>query len=103
MMSSNLKLLRGLVKELRHRTRTGTAIDSPLIHFVFNQFRKFQVTSELVCRQAKEAQSTGEAYFVYLESSRKHAELLKHYHGRGERSVEDTAKLVGFKLPHDSD
>ncbi len=60
------------------------------------------MTGELACRERDQAESLARAYLSYLESSRKHCELLQHYHGRGERTVADTAQMVGFKLPHDS-
>ena len=40
-------------------------------------------------------------YRTYLASQRKYMELHDEYNSKGERSVEETAKLVGFKLPHD--
>ena len=43
-----------------------------------------------------------ENYLTYVESSREHRELLARYQGRGERSVEDSARLVGLELPNQS-
>ena len=40
-----------------------------------------------------------ETYITYLQSSREHRELLTRYQGRGERSVEESANLVGLELP----
>lgn len=37
---------------------------------------------------------------LHLYSCR-YQELHAEYHGRGERTVKETADLVGFKLPHD--
>ncbi|KXJ69267.1 hypothetical protein RP20_CCG028028 [Aedes albopictus] len=46
-------------------------------------------------------QFAAETYLCYLRSVRKHKELSEMYSGRGERSIRDTADMVGFKLPHD--
>ena len=43
-----------------------------------------------------------ENYLVYVQSSREHRELLARYQGRGERSVEESAHLVGLELPNQS-
>lgn len=38
-------------------------------------------------------------YITYIQSSREHRELLARYQGKGERSVEESARLVGLELP----
>ena len=43
-----------------------------------------------------------ENYLTYVQSSREHRELLARYQGRGERSVEESAHLVGLELPNQS-
>lgn len=43
-----------------------------------------------------------ETYLTYLESTRNYQQLKQMYAGRGERSVSETANLVGLKLPNDS-
>lgn len=43
----------------------------------------------------------GNTYLCYLQSSRIYKRINDEYKGAGERSVEATAKMVGFKLPHD--
>ena len=40
-----------------------------------------------------------ENYLTYVQSSQEHRELLARYQGRGERSVEESARLVGLELP----
>lgn len=42
-----------------------------------------------------------ETYLTYLESSRKFKELNQAYSGKGDRSIAETANLVGFKLPNE--
>uniref|UniRef100_A0A1A9Z9W4 Protein FMC1 homolog n=1 Tax=Glossina pallidipes TaxID=7398 RepID=A0A1A9Z9W4_GLOPL len=57
------------------------------------------VLQELCTRD--EALFLGQTYLTYLSSLRKYNELHKEYRGRGERSVKETADMVGFKLPTD--
>ena len=38
---------------------------------------------------------------TYLAAQRNYRKLHDEYNSKGERSVEETAKIVGFKLPHD--
>lgn len=38
---------------------------------------------------------------VILNLHYRYLELHSEYHGRGERTVKETADLVGFKLPND--
>lgn len=41
------------------------------------------------------------SYLCYLRSSRMSQEIHDEFHGKGERTVAETAHMVGFKLPHD--
>jgi hypothetical protein len=43
----------------------------------------------------------GQTYHCYLQSLRNYKRINDDYKGAGERSIKDTANLVGFKLPHD--
>lgn len=40
-----------------------------------------------------------ETYLAYIQSSREHREMLAKYQGKGERSVKESAHLVGLELP----
>jgi hypothetical protein len=42
-----------------------------------------------------------DTFSCYLSSVRRYNKIKDQYHGKGERSVEETAHLVGFKLPHE--
>ena len=48
-------------------------------------------------------QNFGQIYLTYLRSTRQYLKILNEFKGRGERTVLDTAKLVGFKLPDTCD
>ncbi|XP_009288410.1 PREDICTED: UPF0562 protein C7orf55 homolog [Aptenodytes forsteri] len=58
-----------------------------------------QVTSEKLCRARQELHFQAATYLCLLRSVRRHAALHQEYHGRGERSPEEVAGLVGFRLP----
>lgn len=45
--------------------------------------------------------SLAETYTSYLKSQRLYTKVHEEFHSKGERSVAETARLVGFKLPHD--
>ena len=42
-----------------------------------------------------------ETYATYLRSQREWSSVHAEFHAKGERTVRDTARVVGFKLPHD--
>jgi hypothetical protein len=60
-----------------------------------------QVTGAKNCKQQHEMQRLAETYLCLLESNAKQAELASVYR-RGERSVKDSARLVGLRLPDDN-
>lgn len=99
---SGPSIYRALLNEMRLNSPKGKLNkDSPLFQYVTAQFKKYQTTDEMLCKAKEEMKYIGETYLCYLSSVRKHGEILKHYGGKGERTVEETAGLVGFKLPHD--
>ena len=62
-------------------------------------FSENKVSENRYCRQPGAATIDAETYLTLLESSRLHRDLVQEYHGQGERSVEEAAKLVGLRLP----
>ncbi|KAG8298099.1 hypothetical protein J6590_020766 [Homalodisca vitripennis] len=100
-VNPNLRILRHLASELRTSSFSGTLKDSPAFPFILNQYRRFKVTDQQLCKAQEEMRYMSETYLCYLKSSRQYVELHKQYQGKGERSTEETANLVGFKLPHD--
>ncbi|KAL5275316.1 hypothetical protein ACFFRR_001307 [Megaselia abdita] len=95
------KTLRGLLHELRAASPSGCIKQSLASKYVIAQFQQYETTDEQFCKAKDEALFLGQTYLTYLSSLRKHEEIKKEYHGRGERSVRETADLVGFKLPSD--
>lgn len=100
-MNKNLSLIRQLANEIRKTTSHNTAKKSPMMQYVLEQTRAHQETSETLCKAREEAQNLAENYLCYLHSLRKYQEINTFYSGKGERSISETANLVGFKLPHD--
>ncbi|KGL74521.1 UPF0562 protein C7orf55, partial [Tinamus guttatus] len=58
-----------------------------------------QVTSEKLCRAQQELHFQAATYLCLLRSVREHLALHHEYHGKGERSPDEVAGLVGFRLP----
>lgn len=93
--------LKKLLTELKAITPEANRKESLAAKYVVSQFKKFETTEQQHCRAKEEMQFAAETYLCYLRSVRKHKELSEMYSGRGERSIRDTADMVGFKLPHD--
>lgn len=93
--------LKKLLTELKAITPEANWKDSLAAKYVVSQFKKFETTEQQHCRAKEEMQFAAETYHCYLRSVRKHKELSEMYSGKGERSIRETADMVGFKLPHD--
>lgn len=99
---SGTKLYRALLNELRLSSPTGQLNKESLaFKYITNQFQTHQTTDEILCKAKEEMKFLGESYLCYLRSLRRYSEIQKEYTGKGERSVQDTADMVGFKLPQD--
>lgn len=96
-----ISTLRQLISELRKAIPKNNFKDSLLVKYIFQQYRKYQTTDEQLCKAREEVKFIANTYLTYLRSSRMHKEILDEFHGKGERTVEQTAKMVGFKLPHE--
>lgn len=66
-----------------------------------SQYRKYQTTDEQLCKVKNEMVYLNDTYHSYLKSMRNFKKITSEYKGAGERTVEATARMVGFKLPHD--
>jgi hypothetical protein len=93
--------LKRLLTEVKLASPNGSNKDSLIARYIVNQFEKYQTTDQQLCKAKEEMHFMGKTYLCYLQSLRKYQEINTMYKGRGERTVEDTANLVGFKLPHD--
>ncbi|XP_014245087.1 protein FMC1 homolog [Cimex lectularius] len=96
-----LKTIRFLISELRKVSTAKKLREHNLVTYLFSQARRFQVTELQECRAKDEMKFLLDSYANYLHSQRKYGELLKIYGQNGERTVTDTASMLGFKLPQD--
>jgi len=95
-------VLRAITRELRLAQPPGTKLaNSRPLAYIVDQYRKHQLTQEQYCKHTEEMTFLASTYRTYLESQRKWKENNDEYHAKGERTVEDTARMVGFKLPQD--
>ncbi|XP_062519550.1 protein FMC1 homolog [Corticium candelabrum] len=94
-MARPVSLLRNIVRELRLSRSRDLAKKVPLVSsaaykYVLTKFRDGSEGQELV--------QDGEIWYLYMKSRREHTALLARY-CRGERSIEDAAKMVGLQIP----
>lgn len=94
-------VLRRLLAELRVSSSRAKVQELPLAQYIIQQYRKYQVTDQQLCKEREEMHHLAQTYLSYLESTRKYEEIHKNFHSKGERTVKETADMVGFKLPHD--
>ncbi|XP_076309842.1 protein FMC1 homolog isoform X1 [Tachypleus tridentatus] len=78
-----------------------SVIQNPIFRYILEQTRKHQVTEKQICRGQAELQYLARTYLCYLSSIRRQKELHEMYHGKGERTIKETADMVGLKLPGD--
>ncbi|XP_064072245.1 protein FMC1 homolog [Vanessa tameamea] len=96
-----LVTLRQVLSELRKQGSTKKLTENQMARYVLSQYRKHQTTDQQLCKAADEMHYKAKTYFEYLHFTRKYKEINSEFKGKGERSVEETARMVGFKLPHD--
>ncbi|CAH0399687.1 unnamed protein product [Chilo suppressalis] len=96
-----LVTLRQLLYELRQQSSTKRLSENQMVLYIFNQYRKHQTTDQQLCKAAEEMHYRAKTYYNYLHYARKYKEINTEFKGKGERSLQETANMVGFKLPHD--
>ncbi|XP_067138318.1 protein FMC1 homolog [Centruroides vittatus] len=96
-------VLRGIFRELRRATKKKPLSQEPAYRYLMEFTRRHKVTDQRICRAEMELRYMASTYHSYLSGIRKHQELLDRYHSRGERSVEETASMVGLGLPSKED
>lgn len=100
-MAQSSRVIRNLLYEVKNATIDKNVKKSVIEPYIVSSCRKFKVTDAQLCRKKDEMVYLADTYRCYLESSRRFRELCEKYKGIGERSVQQTADMVGFKLPHD--
>ncbi|XP_034829068.1 protein FMC1 homolog [Maniola hyperantus] len=96
-----LVTLRQLLSELRKQSSTKKLAENQMARYILDQYRKFQTTDQQLCKAADEMHFKAKSYYDYIHFSRLYKDINTEYKGKGERSVKETANMVGFKLPHD--
>ncbi|XP_026463083.1 protein FMC1 homolog [Ctenocephalides felis] len=99
--AAKLSTLRGILHELRQASSDKKLTNSPMARYVLDQYKKFKTTEQQWCTAEGEMNYLANTYLCYLKSQRKYEEIISFYKAKGERTVEETAQMVGFKLPHD--
>ncbi|XP_018651273.1 hypothetical protein Smp_084910 [Schistosoma mansoni] len=99
-MSSRIQLFRNILRELRHvRKNQRAPFDySPVVQYVISEFRNNHLTDAQKCARENESVHLAETYLNYLQSLRKHSELVELYKTK-EKTTEEAAKMVGLALP----
>ncbi|KZC05998.1 PREDICTED: UPF0562 protein C7orf55 isoform X2 [Dufourea novaeangliae] len=100
-MKSNVQLIRSLIREVRRTSSEQNTKNDIVVHYILEQAQAHRETSQTLCKAREELKNSAETYFCYLNSQRMCKEIQARYTGKGERSIKETADLVGFKLPHD--
>ncbi|XP_056379674.1 protein FMC1 homolog [Hyla sarda] len=94
-----LHTFRSLLRELRLTYGAELYRKTAACAFIREQFRRNQVTSEKLCLAQQELHFQASTYLCLLQSVRNHLIFHEEYHGKGERSTEEAAALVGLKVP----
>lgn len=114
-----VSLLRNLYRELRplissaasSSTTKSNNNETPIVgHDIpVHKTATWKYIRKLITRSSSYSQEerrnlfhVGETYLTYLRSSRQYSTIMINYRGKGERTVLDTATIVGFKLPESS-
>ncbi|XP_058046182.1 protein FMC1 homolog [Ahaetulla prasina] len=100
-LGSPIRTFRGLLKELRYALGGSDVSyrNKAAYRYLKEAFRCHRVTSEKLCKAQHDLHFQAATYLCLLHSIREHLVLHKEYHGKGERSPDIVAGLVGFKLP----
>lgn len=96
-----VRTLRQLISEIRYFSSEKKLHDSLLVKYLMTQFHKYKETDQQLCKAQEEMKFLASSYHCYLKSQRCYKEICDRYHVKGERSIKETADMVGFKLPHD--
>ncbi|KFM79427.1 hypothetical protein X975_04457, partial [Stegodyphus mimosarum] len=104
MNANKTSVLRGIARELRKANpKLKPVSETSAFLFLINEYRIHQLTEKRTCKSPEELYSMGKTYLCYLQSLRKNQELLSQYYSKGERSVQETANLLGFRLPENEE
>ncbi|XP_075038818.1 protein FMC1 homolog [Mixophyes fleayi] len=98
-LGCSLHTFRNILRELRHLSGADRYRKTPAYNYIRQQFKNNQVTSEKLCLAHQELHFLASTYLCLLQSVRNHVIFHEEYHAKGERSLEEVAGLVGYKIP----
>ncbi|XP_072020087.1 protein FMC1 homolog [Amphiura filiformis] len=93
-----LQVLRSLIREFRHVKPDTSPRNLMAYNYVMEKYKENHVTQDQVCRPRNAMLHNAQTYLCLLQSTRE-CEELQNVYRRGERSVEESARLVGLALP----
>lgn len=99
-MNSELKLIRSLLQTIKDTSQWKTLGDKRMVQYIMKESRVHKETCEIYCKAREELKTLADNYLLYLTSRQKYEDIQRQFGGKGERSVEEVANLVGFKLPN---
>ncbi|CAJ0587406.1 unnamed protein product, partial [Mesorhabditis spiculigera] len=92
-----LKAFRQIIQELRKTDKTFNT-SSPQYKFLADQMLRHKTTQRVLSKGPTEMESVAQLYATYLSSTRRLLALQETYKGT-EKTVEESANLVGLSLP----
>ncbi|WKY06494.1 hypothetical protein Q1695_006580 [Nippostrongylus brasiliensis] len=95
--NSALNAFKRILSKLREADKTFGR-KSTQYKFLVDQMRDHHITQRVYSKAPEEAEHVANLYATYLSSTQNLKKLELRYRG-GERSVEESAKLVGLALP----
>ena len=97
-----VRMLRSIMREMRRARPEGAKLRGTQgVEHILALYRSNTVTEEQVCKHREELSFMADTYSTYLTAQREYEVVQQEYHAKGERSVNQTAKMVGFNLPHE--
>jgi hypothetical protein len=93
--SNALSLYKNLYKNLKQTKTSELNVYRVLLR---NEFIQHSVSDSKYCMEKDQMFFLGNAYLTYLESTKETLTLYARY-CKGERSIEQSANIVGLRLP----
>lgn len=96
--NTSFAILRSLSRELRYFAADGKILNRPLFRWILSEYRSNRVTPAQYCRGPDEMAWVADTYLQYVRAQRVSRELLDK-HQKHEKTVQQTADMIGFRLP----
>jgi len=95
----NSSLMRILYRELRPTVREPQkhVYETSTWKYITSLCRRTDITSFEITHLTEK---TAPLYISYLRGNNAYGQILKSFKGKGERSAQDSAEIMGFKMPN---